>query len=154
LSGNTSSVAAAAAALSIGVAGDVAFFQLLVLWMVQLPAASSAVPSLQVQAFRMLTVATFRWGLLLPGILLCAWRHTASQKVLAGIQPVRVAFEDCSLPLLLLLLLLLLCLSPGEGSGGGARAVAETVQHFITAMDSLKLNLVAVDQVQGWFEWG
>eukprot|EP00879_Flechtneria_rotunda_P026943 GHRR01028792.1.p2 GENE.GHRR01028792.1~~GHRR01028792.1.p2 ORF type:complete len:114 (+),score=24.94 GHRR01028792.1:239-580(+) len=36
---------------------------------------------------------------------------------------------------------------PGEGSGGGARAVAETVQHFITAMDSLKLNLVAVDQV-------
>jgi hypothetical protein len=37
---------------------------------------------------------------------------------------------------------------PGEGSGGGARAVAETVQHFITAMDSLKLNLVAVDQVR------
>lgn len=36
---------------------------------------------------------------------------------------------------------------PGDGSGGGARAVAETVQHFITAMDSLKLNLVAVDQV-------
>jgi hypothetical protein len=36
---------------------------------------------------------------------------------------------------------------PGEGAGGGARAVAETVQHFITAMDSLKLNLVAVDQV-------
>eukprot|EP00879_Flechtneria_rotunda_P015133 GHRR01015815.1.p1 GENE.GHRR01015815.1~~GHRR01015815.1.p1 ORF type:complete len:149 (+),score=37.98 GHRR01015815.1:653-1099(+) len=36
---------------------------------------------------------------------------------------------------------------PGEGSGGGARAVAETVQHFITAMDSLKLNLVAVDQI-------
>lgn len=34
-----------------------------------------------------------------------------------------------------------------EGSGGGARAVAETVQHFITAMDSLKLNLVAVDQI-------
>ena len=28
-----------------------------------------------------------------------------------------------------------------------AVAVAETVQHFITAMDSLKLNLVAVDQV-------
>jgi hypothetical protein len=37
---------------------------------------------------------------------------------------------------------------PGEGAGGGARAVAETVQHFITAMDSLKLNLVAVDQVR------
>lgn len=37
---------------------------------------------------------------------------------------------------------------PGEGTGGGARAVAETVQHFITAMDSLKLNLVAVDQVR------
>ncbi len=36
---------------------------------------------------------------------------------------------------------------PGEGTGGGARAVAETVQHYITAMDSLKLNLVAVDQV-------
>ena len=28
-----------------------------------------------------------------------------------------------------------------------AVAVAETVQHFITAMDSLKLNMVAVDQV-------
>jgi hypothetical protein len=37
---------------------------------------------------------------------------------------------------------------PTDGSGGGARAVAETVQHFITAMDSLKLNLVAVDQVR------
>ncbi|KIZ01545.1 Vacuolar protein sorting-associated like protein 28 [Monoraphidium neglectum] len=36
---------------------------------------------------------------------------------------------------------------PVEGGGGGARAVAETVQHFITAMDSLKLNLVAVDQI-------
>lgn len=29
-----------------------------------------------------------------------------------------------------------------------AVAVAETVQHFITAMDSLKLNLCAVDQVE------
>lgn len=48
---------------------------------------------------------------------------------------------------LLLLLLLLHDRRPGEGGGGGARAVAETVQHFITAMDSLKLNLVAVDQV-------
>lgn len=28
-----------------------------------------------------------------------------------------------------------------------AVAVAETVQHFITAMDSLKLNMVAVDQI-------
>lgn len=28
-----------------------------------------------------------------------------------------------------------------------AIAVAETVQHFITAMDSLKLNMVAVDQI-------
>lgn len=28
-----------------------------------------------------------------------------------------------------------------------AVAVAETVQHFITAMDSLKLNMVAVDQL-------
>lgn len=36
---------------------------------------------------------------------------------------------------------------PEGGGGGGARAVAETVQHFITAMDSLKLNLVAVDQI-------
>jgi ESCRT-I complex subunit VPS28 len=38
----------------------------------------------------------------------------------------------------------------GSGNGGGAagaRAVAEAVQHFITAMDSLKLNMVAVDQV-------
>lgn len=26
-------------------------------------------------------------------------------------------------------------------------SVAETVQHFITAMDSLRINLVAVDQV-------
>jgi hypothetical protein len=44
---------------------------------------------------------------------------------------------------------------PGEGAGGGARAVAETVQHFITAMDSLKLNLVAVDQVgrEGGHVW-
>merc|ERR1712007_262250 len=30
---------------------------------------------------------------------------------------------------------------------GTAVAVAECVQHFITAMDSLKLNMVAVDQV-------
>lgn len=44
--------------------------------------------------------------------------------------------------------LVLFSRSPGEGAGGGARAVAETVQHFITAMDSLKLNLVAVDQVR------
>ena len=28
-----------------------------------------------------------------------------------------------------------------------AVAVAETVQHFITAMDSLKLNMAAVDQI-------
>ena len=27
-------------------------------------------------------------------------------------------------------------------------SVAETVQHFITAMDSLRINLVAVDQVR------
>jgi len=33
------------------------------------------------------------------------------------------------------------------GSGTLARNVAETVQHFITAMDSLKLNLVSVDAV-------
>ncbi|GAQ86421.1 Vacuolar protein sorting-associated protein [Klebsormidium nitens] len=35
---------------------------------------------------------------------------------------------------------------PGEGPSS-AMAVAETVQHFITAMDSLKLSMVAVDQV-------
>jgi len=34
-----------------------------------------------------------------------------------------------------------------DDSSGGARAVAEVVQNFITAMDSLKLNLVAVDQM-------
>ena len=38
----------------------------------------------------------------------------------------------------------LLCSSMQSNS---AVAVAETVQHFITAMDSLKLNMVAVDQV-------
>ncbi|MQL75881.1 hypothetical protein Taro_008264 [Colocasia esculenta] len=32
-------------------------------------------------------------------------------------------------------------------AGSSAAAVAECVQHFITAMDSLKLNMVAVDQV-------
>ena len=36
--------------------------------------------------------------------------------------------------------------------------MAETVQHFITAMDSLKLNMVAVDQVSlksvGWYHLG
>ncbi|KAK1291711.1 hypothetical protein QJS10_CPA05g00736 [Acorus calamus] len=35
----------------------------------------------------------------------------------------------------------------GGGGGGAAAAVAECVQHYITAMDSLKLNMVAVDQV-------
>eukprot|EP00191_Tetraselmis_sp_GSL018_P006399 CAMPEP_0177604194 /NCGR_PEP_ID=MMETSP0419_2-20121207/15980_1 /TAXON_ID=582737 /ORGANISM="Tetraselmis sp., Strain GSL018" /LENGTH=192 /DNA_ID=CAMNT_0019098145 /DNA_START=214 /DNA_END=792 /DNA_ORIENTATION=- len=39
----------------------------------------------------------------------------------------------------------------GKPSDGGtqsnAASVAATVQHFITAMDSLKLNMVAVDQV-------
>jgi ESCRT-I complex subunit VPS28 len=33
------------------------------------------------------------------------------------------------------------------GASNAAVAVAEVVQHFITAMDSLKLNMVAVDQV-------
>ncbi|KDD74910.1 VPS28 protein [Helicosporidium sp. ATCC 50920] len=37
--------------------------------------------------------------------------------------------------------------SGGSGAGGAAVAVAETVQHFITAMDGLKLNMVAVDQL-------
>jgi len=37
---------------------------------------------------------------------------------------------------------------PNEGgSQGNAVSVAATVQHFITAMDSLKLNMIAVDQV-------
>lgn len=37
---------------------------------------------------------------------------------------------------------------PGRGATAGAAiAVAETVQHFITAMDSLKLNMAAVDQI-------
>ncbi|CAA7409197.1 unnamed protein product [Spirodela intermedia] len=34
-----------------------------------------------------------------------------------------------------------------SSSGSSAAVVAECVQHFITAMDSLKLNMVAVDQV-------
>ncbi|KAM0937015.1 putative vacuolar protein sorting-associated Vps28 [Dioscorea sansibarensis] len=34
-----------------------------------------------------------------------------------------------------------------SGSAASAAVVAECVQHFITAMDSLKLNMVAVDQV-------
>lgn len=28
------------------------------------------------------------------------------------------------------------------------RVIAETVQHFITAMDTLKLNMKAIDQIQ------
>lgn len=34
---------------------------------------------------------------------------------------------------------------PADGSS--AVSIAETVQHFITTMDSLKLNMVAVDQI-------
>ena len=34
-----------------------------------------------------------------------------------------------------------------DSTASTAIAVAETVQHFITAMDSLKLNMVAVDQI-------
>ena len=34
-----------------------------------------------------------------------------------------------------------------DATASTAIAVAETVQHFITAMDSLKLNMVAVDQI-------
>ena len=37
--------------------------------------------------------------------------------------------------------------SSGSSSAASAVAVAESVQHFITSMDSLKLNMVAVDQV-------
>jgi len=32
--------------------------------------------------------------------------------------------------------------------GGDAKYIAETVQHFITLMDSLKLKMVAVDEIQ------
>ena len=35
----------------------------------------------------------------------------------------------------------------GAGGGSSAAHVAEAVQHFITIMDSLKLNMVAADQV-------
>ncbi len=35
----------------------------------------------------------------------------------------------------------------GASSSASAVAVAESVQHFITSMDSLKLNMIAVDQV-------
>ena len=36
----------------------------------------------------------------------------------------------------------------GVGAGGdNVKKIAETVQHFITAMDSLKLNMVAVDEL-------
>ncbi|KAJ3371717.1 Vacuolar protein-sorting-associated protein 28 [Allomyces arbusculus] len=35
----------------------------------------------------------------------------------------------------------------GRDSGNSAKYVAETVQHFITVMDSVKLGLVAVDQL-------
>ncbi|KAJ6828738.1 putative vacuolar protein sorting-associated protein 28-like protein 1 [Iris pallida] len=37
--------------------------------------------------------------------------------------------------------------SASSSSNSSAAAVAECVQHFITAMDSVKLNMVAVDQV-------
>lgn len=37
--------------------------------------------------------------------------------------------------------------SSASGSSASAVAVAESVQHFITSMDSLKLNMIAVDQV-------
>eukprot|EP01124_Arcella_intermedia_P035597 TRINITY_DN9118_c0_g1_i2.p1 TRINITY_DN9118_c0_g1~~TRINITY_DN9118_c0_g1_i2.p1 ORF type:complete len:173 (+),score=32.71 TRINITY_DN9118_c0_g1_i2:302-820(+) len=36
---------------------------------------------------------------------------------------------------------------PHTGGSGDTKAVAETVQHFITLMDSLKLEMVAVDQI-------
>ena len=34
-----------------------------------------------------------------------------------------------------------------QSSAAGAKHVAETVQHFITLMDLLRLNMVAVDQL-------
>eukprot|EP01123_Difflugia_compressa_P015603 TRINITY_DN8871_c0_g1_i1.p1 TRINITY_DN8871_c0_g1~~TRINITY_DN8871_c0_g1_i1.p1 ORF type:complete len:185 (-),score=21.19 TRINITY_DN8871_c0_g1_i1:37-525(-) len=36
---------------------------------------------------------------------------------------------------------------PHSGGSGDAKSVAETVQHFITLMDSLKLQMVAVDEI-------
>ncbi len=36
---------------------------------------------------------------------------------------------------------------PGSGSGSSAVVVASTVQYFITAMDSLKLDMTATDEV-------
>lgn len=36
----------------------------------------------------------------------------------------------------------------GHITNGHAKLVAETVQYFITLMDSLKLNMVAVDEIQ------
>ncbi|KAK9764425.1 Vacuolar protein-sorting-associated protein 28 [Basidiobolus ranarum] len=38
----------------------------------------------------------------------------------------------------------------GHDPSKSAKYVAETVQHFITLMDSLKLNMVAVDQIHPW----
>jgi len=37
--------------------------------------------------------------------------------------------------------------SPSNVVANEAASVAEAVQHFITAMDQIKLNLVAIDQV-------
>ena len=39
------------------------------------------------------------------------------------------------------------CLLDRQDTGNAAKAVGETVQFFITTMDSLKLNMVAVDQL-------
>jgi hypothetical protein len=45
------------------------------------------------------------------------------------------------------------CVDIHRVQSNSAVAVAETVQHFITAMDSLKLNMVAVDQVSQKMCW-
>jgi len=37
---------------------------------------------------------------------------------------------------------------PISGGGGQAKTIAEAVQHFITLMDSIRLNIGAVDEVQ------
>eukprot|EP01126_Amoeba_proteus_P044189 TRINITY_DN4897_c0_g1_i15.p1 TRINITY_DN4897_c0_g1~~TRINITY_DN4897_c0_g1_i15.p1 ORF type:complete len:101 (-),score=21.53 TRINITY_DN4897_c0_g1_i15:96-398(-) len=37
---------------------------------------------------------------------------------------------------------------PTVGGSGEAKIVAETVQHFITLMDSLRLNIGDVDEIQ------
>jgi len=62
------------------------------------------------------------------------------------------SFSSLASPLLQCLLTLLVCLlvagvPDNPDSAIDPKVVAETVQFFITAMDSLKLNMSAIDQV-------